>query len=145
MEFKSLKKEEAELMSYKDLTYLILKGRTRSIKTKDLLSMIVKKLGLSEDVIVDKIGDYYSILNSDKRFILLDGGKWNLSERYDSSYKLKEEYEDDEDEDLLMLAEEEEEEDSVLEYSGSASEDLNPDDDDDLDDLTIMSDEDDME
>ena len=78
MKFDKLTKEDAELLSYKDLTSLILENKGKK-NTLDLLNLIVNKLGLSSNHLDNKIADYYTMLNNDKKFVLLDDGNWDLS------------------------------------------------------------------
>lgn len=76
-----IKKEELELMSYNDIAHLILKDKPKQT-TLNIFKKIVKMLGLSESVLENKIGEFYTALTNDKRFILLDDGKWDLKENH---------------------------------------------------------------
>ncbi len=78
---KKMKKEELELMSYKDITYLLIEEDGKQT-TVDLFSAIVKMLELSQSEFETKIGDYYTSLTTDKRFILLDDGMWDLRTKH---------------------------------------------------------------
>ena len=96
MSIKKMKKEDLELMSYKDITYLLLEEKG-VMNTKDLFTEIVNMLDLPKSVLENKIADYYMMLTTDKRFILLDDGKWDLKNRYTSD-KVSTDIEEDEDE-----------------------------------------------
>ena len=102
MDLKKMSKEELELLSNKDITNLLLEEKGMQT-TPDLFKKIIKLLDLPESTFDNKIGDYYTSLTTDKRFILLDGGKWDLRSRHTSDKLIKVEDEDD-------LDEEEEEE-----------------------------------
>ena len=148
MNFDKLTKEDAELLSYKDLTSLILEEKGKK-NTLDLLTAIVNKLGLSSSHLDDKIADYYTMLNNDKKFVLLDDGNWDLSENYTSDLKKKnldEEEEFDEEElkedEEMEETEPEEEIDEKNNYDDSYQEDDY--DDEGLDGLVVV-DEDEME
>jgi len=146
MALKNIKKEELELLSYKDITNLILEESKRTVSTANLFKKIIKLLDLPEKTFEAKIGDYYTSLATDKRFILLENGNWDLRKRYTSDKVVK--YEGEEDDDDEEETEEEEEnsfEDSVEEDNYSDDDDnYNDDTDDDLKDLVVM-DEDELE
>ena len=76
-----IKKEELELMSYNDIAHIILKDKPKQT-TLNIFKKIVKMLSLSESVLENKIGEFYTALTNDKRFILLDDGKWDLKENH---------------------------------------------------------------
>lgn len=137
---KKYKKEELELLSNKDITNLLLEEKGKQ-KTADLFKKIIKLLELPESTFDQKIGDYYTSLTTDKRFILLEDGKWDLRSRHTSDKIIKVMDEDDEEEEET---EEELEEETVDYDSIDSDEDDLDDDDDDLKDLVIL-DEDEME
>ena len=139
MALKNMKKEELELLSYKDITNLILEESKRTVSTANLFKKIIKLLDLPEKTFEAKIGDYYTSLATDKRFILLENGNWDLRKRYTSDKVVKYEGEDDE-EDEDTSFEEDIEEDN---YSDD-DDNYNDDTDDDLKDLVVM-DEDELE
>ena len=126
-------KEELELMSNKDIAVLILENSKRTINTADLYKKIMKLLDLPESSFESKIADFYTSLSTDKRFILLDNGKWDLRNRHTSD-KVVKVVTDDEDE-------EEEEEDN---YDDNDDEDYDEDTNEELKDLVVI-DEDELE
>lgn len=141
MDLKKMSKEELELLSNKDITNLLLEEKGMQT-TPDLFKKIIKLLDLPESTFDNKIGDYYTSLTTDKRFILLDGGKWDLRSRHTSDKLIKVEDEDDLDEEE---EEEIEEETTENDYDSIESdEDDLDDEDDDLKDLVVL-DEDEME
>ena len=73
MSLKKLKKEDLELLSNKDITNLLLEEKGAQ-NTADLFKEIIKLLELPSSVFDQKIGDYYTSLTTDKRFILLENG-----------------------------------------------------------------------
>ncbi len=137
---KKLSKEELELLSNKDITNLLLEEKGKQ-KTADLFKKIIKLLDLPESTFDQKIGDYYTSLTTDKRFILLEDGKWDLRSRHTSDKLIKvEDEEDEEEEEEIDLEEEQEEDYDTVEND----EDELDDEDDDLKDLVVL-DEDEME
>lgn len=141
MLLKDMSKEDAELLSYTDLTNLILTENKSSMNTPTIFKKICDLLGYSEEEYMDKIGDFYTSLTIDKRFVLLENHEWDLRERHAVELVLDDEDEDDEE----ALEEENEEEvlDEEVEDDMISSEDELDTDDDDLDDLTVISDEED--
>ena len=83
MSIENLKKEDLELLSYKDMTNMLLEEKG-AMNTKDLFEKITSLLGLPKSVFEKQIGDYYTTLTTDKRFLLLEDGKWDLRKRHTS-------------------------------------------------------------
>ena len=138
-----MKKEDLELLSYKDITNLLLEEKGEQ-NTANLFKKIIKLLELPESVFDQKIGDYYTSLTTDKRFILLDDGKWDLRSRHTSDKIIKIVDEED-DEDLEAINEEEEEEEEREEFdSMDSDDDIDNSDNEDLKDLVVL-DEDELE
>ena len=142
MSIKDMTKEDFELLSNKDITNLLLEQNGNQT-TPDLFKSIIKLLELPESTFDKKIGDYYTSLTTDKRFVLLEDGTWDLRSRHTSDKILKIDDEDDEDE-LEEVEDEEQDEESEDFDSISNDEDDIDDNDDDLKDLVVL-DEDEME
>lgn len=145
MSLKDMKLEELELLSYTDLTYKILKEEKKSLNTPTVFHRICDLLGYSESDFEEKIGDYYTSLTIDKRFIMLDNAEWDLREHHAVNINLEEETTDDEEEleDEETEEESDEEEIDVDEESmDSTIEDELDDTDDDMDDLSVIDEED---
>lgn len=139
MSIENLKKEDLELLSYKDMTNILLEEKG-AMNTKDLFEKITSLLGLPKSVFEKQIGDYYTTLTTDKRFLLLEDGKWDLRKRHTSDKVIiaPEEQEDEEEEEIETKEEEEEESD----YDSTAKDnDDFDDDDDDLKDLVVLDEE----
>ena len=113
MSLKTMKKDELELMSNKDIAYLILEESKRKLNTADLFKKIIKLLELPESTFEKKIADFYTALSTDKRFILLDNGKWDLRSNHTSDKVIKVSDEDDDEESDEENEEENEEEDEL--------------------------------
>ena len=146
MALKNMKKEELELLSYKDITNLILEESKRTISTDNLFKKIIKLLELPEKTFEAKIGDYYTSLATDKRFILLENGNWDLRKRYTSDKVVKYDGEDDDEEDDEIEEDEDTSFEEDIEEDNYSDDDDNytDDTDDDLKDLVVM-DEDELE
>ena len=95
---KKLTKEELELMSYNDITNMLLKESPKST-TLDLFTKIVDMLGLPKQTLESKIGEFYTALTNDKRFILLEDGTWDLKSNHKTqNYAIEDDLEDYEEE-----------------------------------------------
>ena len=147
MSLKTMKKDELELMSNKDIAYLILEESKRKLNTADLFKKIIKLLELPESTFEKKIADFYTALSTDKRFILLDNGKWDLRSNHTSDKVIKVSDEDDEEESDEENEEEDElEEDELDEDSYDDTDETDYDDEtnEELKDLVVI-DEDELE
>lgn len=141
MSIKNMSKDELELLSNKDITNLLLEEKGKQT-TPDLFKRIIKLLDLPENTFDKKIGDYYTSLTTDKRFILLEDGKWDLRSRHTSDKIIKVDTEEDEEE--IEETEEGEDEEQTDFDSVTSDEDDIDDGDDDLKDLVVL-DEDEIE
>lgn len=89
----------------------------------------------------EKIGDYYTLLTTDKRFIMLEDGCWDLRSRHTSDKVLKVSIEDEEEEDTEELKEDSILPDEMIEDSydsGDEEEDDYDDTEEDLKDLVVV-------
>lgn len=141
MKLKNIPKEEIEQMSYTDLTYQLLKENKKAMTTPDIFKNICELLNYSDEEYQTKIGDYYTSLTIDKRFILLDDGKWDVRDHH--SVDLLVEEDDEEEEEIEETVEEEEfESEEELDDVDAIDDDSDLDVDDDLEDLAIIKDDD---
>ena len=142
---KEIKKEDVENLSYKDITFLLLENNKKGMNTLDLFAKIVSLLELPASTIENKIGDYYTSLATDKRFILVDG-LWDLRKRHTSDKVIVDSIED-EDAFLDEIKEDSEivEDEYGDEYTDDVdvSDDFDDTDEEDLSDLVVL-DEDDL-
>ena len=141
MSLKSKKQEELELLSNKDIAFMILTEGKRKLNTADLYRKIMKLLDLPESYFEKKIADFYTALATDKRFILLDNGKWDLRSNHtsDKIIKVSEEEEEEEEE-----VEEKQEEDIEEDNFDDTEEEYDEDTNEELKDLVVL-DEDELE
>lgn len=142
-----MKKEELELISNKDIAAMILEDSKRNLNTAELFKKIIKLLELPESTFETKIADFYTALATDKRFILLDNGKWDLRSNHTSDKVVKLSTDDDDDDE-----EEETEEDKIEDIQDNEDNYDDTDDDSDYDDDTneelkdlVVIDEDELE
>ncbi len=143
MNLKKMTRDDFEKMSHLDIAYNIIKSEKKTYKTVDLLKKICKLLEYEENAFENLIGDFYTSLNLDKRFLLVDG-KWDLTENHSVKVIVDDEGDDDIDsyEDIDETDEEATEiEDEAVLDDAEALEDVDDDLDDDIDDLTILTEE----
>lgn len=141
MKLAKMKKEDLELYSYSELSKMILLEEKKSLNTPTIFKKICELLEMSEEEYADKIGNFYTSLTTDKDFVLLEDGTWDLRDHHPVKVVLDEE--EIEDESLEEETEEEEviEEEETMEI---AEDDLSDDDEEDMDEaenLTILTEE----
>ena len=131
-----LTQEEAEMMNYNDIAYLILEKNGKKMKIIDLFNEVGKVLNIEPDEYQAYITDFFELLSTDKRFIMLDQGYWDLSIKHNKGMQLEEE--DEEEEEEIIIEDEDNQEDDY------EDEDTRDDDveEDDLSDLVIIDDTD---
>ena len=146
MRLSKMKKEDLELLSNKDITNLILEENKKPLNTAELFKKIIKLLELPDSVFESKIGDYYTALSTDKRFILLDDGTWDLRSRHTSDKVVKVTDEDDEEEEETDADSEQldQEDDLGEDDYDDADEEYDEDTNEELKDLVVI-DEDELE
>ena len=139
MSIREKDKLDLELMSYTDIAYEIIKEDKKQYNTPNLFREVCNLLELSEAEFEAKIGDFFTALTTDKRFILIDSVNWDLKENHVVKVVVdvvdEEESEDEEEETT--------DEDDAIEddYTDESDDDYI---EDDLEDLNIV-DEDDIE
>ncbi len=142
MKLEKMKKEELELLSNKDITNLLLTERGK-MNTAEIFQEIIRLLELPKSTFENKIGDFYTSLTTDKRFVMLEDGFWDLRSRHTSD-KVILKTEEEEEEELEDVKEEpEEEEKEALEDDYDAGDDDGDYDeqDDGLKDLVVIDEE----
>lgn len=146
MDIKKMPKDELELLSNKDITFYLLEQSKKSINTKDLFTEIIKLLELPKKTFDEKIGDYYTSLATDKRFILLSDGTWDLRSRHtsDKIVKVVDSEEDDEEEDDEDLKDKDDDPNEIEEDNYDDTDDDYNSAEEDLKDLVVI-DEDELE
>lgn len=140
MSLNNMTKEQLEILSYTDLTEMILKEEKKAINTPTIFKQICKLLELSDEEYASQIGEFYTSLTTDKRFILLDDARWDLRDKHSVNIIIDTEDEDDDEDgdedsdDTVVETVESEDIDEMEEEEGI-------DQDDDMEDLIIIDDE----
>ena len=98
MKIKDMTKEELEALSYDDIAYLILEESGTKTKITDLFQEVCNLLELSHDEYEAKIADFFQMLSTDQRFVMLEKGFWDLKSRHQTKIILDDTDEEDLDE-----------------------------------------------
>ena len=143
MKLENRSKEELELLSFTDLTEMILKETGKPMNTPTIFRTICDALEYSDSEYTNKIGEFYTSLTTDKRFVFLDSAEWDLKDNHSIPVVLDEDEDDIEEEEL-----EDEESDMEEELDEENLDDIDLDDDlvdDDFEDLDIVDEDMDMD
>lgn len=135
MKLKDYKKDELELMGYDDIAIIILQEAGKKMKIIDIFKKICDLLEMPESEYENKIGDFFELLSTNKNFIMLENGFWDLKSKHNSKVVI------DEEEDVSEISEEDEEELEETEEEKDIFYENDDDDDiveDDLNDLVII-------
>ena len=146
MKLKQLSEVELELLSHTDMAELILEETEKNLTTAEIFKTICEVLNYTEAQYTNKIGDFYTSMTTDKRFLMLEDATWDLKKRHVAPVILDDEEEDDieeleENEDEIIDEEDESVEDKLNNLDDDSI-DTGFDDDTDLSDLTIVDEED---
>lgn len=138
-----MSKEELELLSYTKIAKMYLEENKITMNTANLFREICNLLDMGEAEYQDKIADFFESLTTSKDFILLKDGNWDLKANHKVKIDMDEIYEekDDEIDEYESLEEiddmDEPEEEEIDEFDDMPDDDY----DDDLEDLTIVNEE----
>lgn len=140
MSLKELKKEDLEQMSYDEIAYIILEDAGKKMKLLDLFKKVCKVLGLPEETVEERIGDFFELLSINKKFVLLPKGYWDLATKHAQDIVVEDE-EDSTSDDVEVEEDEilEEDDEEDIFYDNEIEDDDT--DEDDLKDLVIIEDE----
>ena len=132
-----LSPEELEQMSHADVANIVLKENGKKMTIQDLFKEVIRIMSLPESYFESKIGDFFGLLSTDKRFIMLEKGFWDLKDNHSTKVIIEDEKDDD-----IVVDEDEEVTDEIVEEEINYDDDTVDDDDDedDLKDLVIMDD-----
>ena len=147
MKLSKMSQEELELLSYTQIAALYLVENKKTMTTAELFKEVCNLLKLDESEYHDKIADFFQSLTTSKDFILLNDGNWDLRKNHKVKVEIDEIYEEKDDEPIEEEEEElidEPEEDPIDDFDLDLDDDLS-DDDDDLSDLTIVTEDEENE
>ncbi len=138
MKFKTISKEELETLSFDDIAYIILKEKGKKMKITDIFKIICDTLNLGDKAYEEQMGDFFALMATEKRFIQLEKGYWDLRENHTAQISIKE-IEDELDDEIV---EEDKDDEDDTEEEKDYYDDIDDMDDDkeedDLKDLVIV-------
>ena len=137
MKFKTISVDELETLPFDDIAYIILKEKGKKMKINDIFKIICDKLNLGDSVFENQIADFFALLTTEKRFIQLEKGYWDLRENHTSEISIKE-IEDELEDEVLPEEDKEEEEEESEDYYDNIDDMDDDKEEDDLKDLVIV-------
>lgn len=139
MKLKQIPKEELELMGYDDIALLILQESGKKMKLRDIFAKVINVLGLPEETIDEELMEFFELMSTNKKFVMLDKGYWDLQSRHklDLVFDMEEDDEELEKEEEDNIEEETEEDDDIFYDKDDETDDVA---EDDLADLVVVDD-----
>ena len=139
MKLKQIPKEELELMGYDDIALLILQESGKKMKLRDIFAKVINVLGLPEETIDEELMEFFELMSTNKKFVMLDKGYWDLQSRHklDLVFDMEEDDEELENEEEDNIEEETEGDDDIFYDKDDETDDVA---EDDLADLVVVDD-----
>ena len=139
MKLKQIPKEELELMGYDDIALLILQESGKKMKLRDIFAKVINVLGLPEERIDEELMEFFELMSTNKKFVMLDKGYWDLQSRHklDLVFDMEEDDEELENDEEDNIEEETEEDDDIFYDKDDETDDVA---EDDLSDLVVVDD-----
>ena len=139
MKLSEIPKDELELMGYDDIALLVLQESGKKMKLNDIFKKVCNLLELPDSILEEHLVDFFELMSTNKKFIMLENGYWDLQTRHKLDVVIEEDDEEEEISDEEEIEEETEEED-IFYDNEDETEDV---EEDDLADLVVIdSDED---
>ena len=135
MKLSEIPKEELELMGYDDIALLVLQESGKKMKLKDIFKKVCNVLELPESMIEEHLVDFFELMSTNKKFIMLENGYWDLQTRHKLDVVIEEDDEEDDE-----IPEEEIEEEDIFYDNDDETEDV---EEDELADLVVIDSDDD--
>ncbi len=140
MAIAKLTNEQLDSMSYTDIAEYVLEQKGKKMKIADLFTEVIKLRGDDPKAIFeDKIGDFFGLVSSDNRFVMLDKGLFDLSKKHKNSINMN--LDEEEDEEIILDEEEEQEDEDIIDYDEAIDVDDDQEEDDYKDLVIIDSDD----
>jgi len=144
MKFKTVTKEDLEVLPFDDIAYIILKEKGKKMKINDIFRIICDTLDLGEDAYENQMADFFSLMSTEKRFIQLEKGYWDLRENHTAEISIKE-IEDELDDDIEINEDKYEDEEEEAGYYDELDDSEDDKEDDDYKDLVVVDEEDEFD
>ncbi len=82
MKLKELTLDELECMGYDEIAFLILKETGKKEKLMNLYKKICTLLKIDFEENMDHVTEFFEALSTNKKFVMLDKGFWDLQSRH---------------------------------------------------------------
>ena len=141
MKLKDLSKEDLEILSFGEITELVLVEKGSKMKIVDIFKKICELLKMSDAEFENKIADYFELISTDKKFIVLDKGYCDLRKKHTPKLVIEDDEEDIVEPEVIeddVKEELEEESENDIFYDNSSDEDDVEDNDDELTDFIVV-------
>ena len=139
MKLSEIPKDELELMGYDDIALLVLQETGKKMKLNDIFKKVCNLLELPDSILEEHLVDFFELMSTNKKFIMLENGYWDLQTRHKLDVVIEEDDEEEEISDEEEIEEETEEED-IFYDNEDETEDV---EEDDLADLVVIDSDDD--
>lgn len=139
MKLSEIPKDELELMGYDDIALLVLQESGKKMKLNDIFKKVCNLLKLPDSILEEHLVDFFELMSTNKKFIMLENGYWDLQTRHKLDVVIEEDDEEEEISDEEEIEEENEEED-IFYDNEDETEDV---EEDDLADLVVIDSDDD--
>jgi len=127
-----MNKQELEQMPLTEIAYNIIKEEKKDLNTADLFKKVCNLLEYSEAEYESQIGDFFTMLTTDKNFTVLSNGNWDLRDNHNVNLVI-----DEDGDDIEEVEDEFDEEDTTDDMEEKEDETVD-DVEDDMDDLSII-------
>ena len=126
-------------MGYDEIALLILQESGKKMKLRDIFAKVINVLGLPEETIDEELMEFFELMSTNKKFVMLDKGYWDLQSRHklDLVFDMEEDDEELENEEEDNIEEETEEDDDIFYDKDDETDDVA---EDDLADLVVVDD-----
>lgn len=132
----NLTDEELATMSYDDVAHIILEQNGKKMKIQDLFKEVIKIMKLGENAFEEHLADFFELLSTDKRFIMVEKGYWDLKINHSTKLIIDEEDEEEIIDEAEEINNEDEKDDEEINYDEEILDDDET--EDDLKDLVIL-------
>lgn len=139
MKLSEIPKDELELMGYDDIALLVLQESGKKMKLNDIFKKVCNLLELPDSILEEHLVDFFELMSTNKKFIMLENGYWDLQTRHKLDVVIEEDDDEEEITDEEEIEEENEEED-IFYDNEDETEDV---EEDDLADLVVIDSDDD--
>ena len=142
MKLSEIPKEELELMGYDDIAYLVLQESGKKMKLIDIFKKINKVLELPDSAVENHLVDFFEVMSTNKKFVMLKNGFWDLQSRHKADFVIEDADDTDEESEMEealdseMIDEENEDETDIFYDQDDETDDT---DEDDLADLVVIN------